>query len=53
VTIRLRAPFSARHLARALVDARAIEIANAAHSGLRAVARRPTRGAAHPLRPHR
>jgi hypothetical protein len=36
-------------LALTLVEARAIQIANAAPTRLRAVASRPTRGAAHPL----
>jgi hypothetical protein len=49
VTIRRRAPFSARHLALALVETRAIEIANAAPACLRAITDRSTRGAAHPL----
>jgi hypothetical protein len=53
VTVRRRAPFSARRLALTLVEPRVVEIANPAPTGLRAVAHRPTRGAAHPLDRHR
>jgi hypothetical protein len=52
VTVRRRAPFSARRLALTLVEERALHVANAAPTGLRALTRRPTRSAAHPLSRH-
>jgi hypothetical protein len=53
VTRHRSAPFSARHLALALVETRAIDIASAAPACLRAITGRSTRGAAHPLGRHR